>query len=142
MLAVTSGFSWVSMSKLDQLFIDVLAILGLFGPPVFLAAGWFRFLKERSEPVPRWRRMLRNSALIGATAELVGFWAVYLLTPRFHPKDVWVEYAIWENWMRISFFSIVLIVLIALIGKGNGRVFAILCCLCVVLGLMGIDATR
>jgi hypothetical protein len=130
------------MNKLDLFFFDVIAILGLLGPPVFLSAGWFRFLKERIQPVPRWRRILRNSALVGATAELVGFWVVLLLAPHFHPKDVWASYAIWENWMRISFFSCVLIVLISLVGKGKGRVFAILGCLCVVFGLMGVEATR
>jgi hypothetical protein len=130
------------MSKLDRFFFDVLAILGLLGPPAFLSAGWFRVIKERVNPVPRWRRIFRNLALVGATAEFVGFWVVLFLAPHFRPTDVRASYAIWENWMRISFFSCALIVLISLIGKGKGRVFAILCCVCVVLGLMEVEATR
>src|SRR5579863_4102236 len=122
------------MSKFDRLFFDAIAIVVLFGPPACLSAGWFRFAKEGIQPCPKWRRMLRNSALVGATAEFVGFWVVFFLAPHLHLNDVWTGYAIWDNWTRISFFSCVLIALISLIAKGKGKVFAILCCLCVVLG--------
>jgi hypothetical protein len=130
------------MSRLDLFLWGAVGVLGIFGPPVFLTIAWFRRFAIEAKKAPRWRRILRDAALVGATLELSAFWMIYFFGPLSHRDDEWAFYRLWDKWTPISFYSCIALVTIACAGKGKGRILTVLSCACMVLGLLGISATR
>jgi hypothetical protein len=122
--------------------MNLIGFSGLFGPPIFLGLEWFKRSTVGEKSSPRWRRILHDVALVGASLEFVAFWMVFLFSSSFSRGDEWGWVRIWEKWMLISSYSCVSFVAIALLGKGKGKLFTILCCVCIICGLMAVDATR
>ena len=131
------------MSRADLFFGNIVMVLGIFGPPVLIFTGWMRWVNRGPESsIAPWQKAVRNIALFGVTAELICFWIIWFFPWSRMLHDEWAFYKFWDRWMLFSTYSLILLVLLGFVGKGNGRIPSILSCAGLFLGLIGVDMMR
>lgn len=130
------------MSGLNLIVMIVIGFLGFLGPPLFLVLAWYKRSSEERPTGPRGGQILRDVALAGATLEFCGFWIVFLIAGVISGRDEWGGVRFWLKCAPFFAYSCIFFVLIAILAKGKGRVFTILCCACVFCGLIMVDAMR
>jgi hypothetical protein len=130
------------MNRLNLLLMNLIGFLGFFGPPLFLVLAWYKRSTDERQPGSRDRRILGDVALAGATLEFCGFWIVFLITSMISTRNEWGGVKFWLRCAPFFSYSCILFVLIAILGKGKGRIFTILCCASVFCGLIMVDAMR
>jgi hypothetical protein len=130
------------VSGLNLLLENVIMFLGVFGPPVFLGTAWFRRIKEKEQPAPRLRCLFRDIALVGATLDLVAIWTVPMFASSTVKGHEWDGIVVWTKLVPAFFYFSLLFLVIASLGKGKGKVFTIISCICLVFSLVAIDAMR
>jgi hypothetical protein len=130
------------MSGLNGLLEGAIMLLGVFGPPVFLGTAWFRRVKEKEQPSPRLRCLFRDIALVGATLDLVAIWAVPMFASSTAKGHEWDGIVLWTKLVPTFFCFSILFLVIASLGKGKGKIFTIISCVCLVFSLVAIDAMR
>jgi hypothetical protein len=130
------------MTRSSALFGVVFAIVGIFGAPVLLTIAWIRRFRHAVVVVPRWRGLLRDVVLAGATIEFVAFWIFYFKAISIAGADELAGFLFYDKWMPVPLWSCIFLILIGFLGKGKGRFLAIASCAIVILDLYALSGLK
>jgi hypothetical protein len=124
----------------NEILATAFVIFGMFGPPAFLLWAWIVWWRAYPEnSLIKWRSVLRDVALCGATLQWIAYWMIIFWVQRYQGAEEWKMYQVWAGWARIEIVSSICIITLAALGKGKGRVLTMLSCAGLVFGLLAVN---